>query len=157
MRQIEALLTSGSQPAGAPPREERPAVRAGRDVEVIGADRTVLVRVSVPGLDPPVTLLEAWCSRRARSPLRVHVAGELCAYSAPALVDGLERLSGDDLVIDLWSVAFVDSTGISSLLALRRRWEASGHALVLANPSAAVCRIVTILRFDDILYGSVRE
>ena len=86
---------------------------------------------------------------------RLEVAGELCAYSAPLLAQFLEdEVSGSDVVLDTSSVTFVDSTGISTCLALGERWRGRGRSMVLADPSEVVCRVVRILCLEEVLFGS---
>ena len=48
------------------------------------------------------------------------------------------------LCLDLSSVSFLDSTGISALVAIRNAAQASTHTLLLRNPSKPVARLLDL-------------
>jgi len=93
-----------------------------------------------------------------RAPLRLRLVGELCAYSAPLVADALRGWAvDDDVVLDLWRTTFIDAAGVSVCLDLGRRWRARGRTLHIANPSAPVCRVVSLLGLEDELFTSPRQ
>ena len=88
----------------------------------------------------------------APGPRRLHVAGELCSYTAPMLAAHLEDHASDaDLVLDVSAVTFIDSTGIIACVDLVERWRSRGRSLRLVEPSPAVRRVVGILGLDAVL------
>ena len=112
-----------------------------------------VLRVPPAGPSSDDGRFEVHRSAQQRSPLRLFAEGELCAYSVGFLAEYLEAHSDDDVVFDMWSVTFVDSTAMSTLLQLRQRFRERGGTLVLRNPSAAVCRLVSILGLAEVLFG----
>jgi anti-anti-sigma factor len=75
--------------------------------------------------------------------------GELTIYRAGELKDLLlpppAGAAGEDLVLDLSGVSEIDSAGVQLLLVLQRDALATGRALRLAAPSAAVAEALTLL------------
>ena len=126
------------------------AVARERDVDGV---RPPTLCVPAPWIGPDVNLLEVHRLELPRGLVALQVTGELCAYSTPALVLHVERHAGSDVHLDLFAVDFIDVRAISLLLMLRHRWRSRGRTLVLANPSATVCRVVGILGLVDELFG----
>ncbi|MEO5724037.1 MAG: STAS domain-containing protein [Ilumatobacteraceae bacterium] len=60
-----------------------------------------------------------------------------------------EHESERPVVLDLEAVAFVDSSGLRSLLGMRRRASERGTLVVLRNPSAEVLRLLEITGTGD--------
>jgi anti-anti-sigma factor len=86
----------------------------------------VVLRIASPEL-PDLPLLECLEHRRRQrtsaEPCTVLLRGELCAYTAPFLLDHLERTAaGDPLVLDLRDVSFVDSSGLAVCDEIYQRW-----------------------------------
>jgi anti-anti-sigma factor len=83
----------------------------------------------------------------------VFVRGDLDATGAPALraqlVSTIE-LAPPRVVLDLSGVDFVDSLGLSMLVAAHRRAEELGIEFVLARPSPASRRVFEITRLTDL-------
>jgi anti-sigma B factor antagonist len=83
----------------------------------------------------------------------VHVRGDLDASGAPALraqlVSTIET-APRRVVLDLSRVDFVDSLGLSMLVAAHRRAEEVGIELHLASPSPASRRVLEITRLTDL-------
>lgn len=80
------------------------------------------------------------------------VLGEIDMQTAPALratVDALD-VSGGTLVLDLDGVEFVDSSGLGSLLGIKKQQERGGGRLLLARVSQPVDRIIEITRMDRV-------
>jgi anti-sigma B factor antagonist len=53
------------------------------------------------------------------------------------------------LVLDLWDVSFMDSTGIGALVTLGHDAEEANAALVIRHPSDRVLRILEMTGLDD--------
>ncbi|HUV06011.1 MAG TPA: STAS domain-containing protein [Armatimonadota bacterium] len=88
--------------------------------------------------------------------LLVRAHGEVDLHSAPdfehALQAGVER-GGGALIVDLSDVAYVDSAGLSALVAAHRRLSARGAALyVIAPPERPVARVLGITRLDTLFH-----
>jgi anti-sigma B factor antagonist len=142
----------GAAADGAAPRQgEGPASvpRGGRD----DRDPTTVV-FRVPSPIPGPDLLEVRC-RSDRPTSVIHLAwGELCAYTAPLLAQFLDGERGaGDIVLDTSGVTFIDSTGIGTILDLSERWRQRGRTMQIANPSAVVCRVVTLLGWEEALFS----
>jgi len=83
----------------------------------------------------------------------VRVAGDLDATGAPALrsqlVETMESAT-HRVVLDLSAVDFLDSLGLSMLVAAHRRAHELGIDFVLASPSPASRRVLEITRLTDL-------
>lgn len=84
-------------------------------------------------------------------PSTFRLVGELDLSTAPLLVGALEESlgAGGDVVLDVSDLAFMDSTGIKTLLRLAQGLEGTG-SLVLRSPTPAVRRVVELTRIDRI-------
>lgn len=73
-------------------------------------------------------------------------------------LDGLSVAPGQVLVLDLQGVAFLDSSGLSLLVALHRRVSSDGGELRLVCRPATL-RLLTLTSMDQVLrvYGSMPE
>src|SRR3954452_18601933 len=84
----------------------------------------------------------------------LELSGELDAASAPALrerlAEGATR-GGGPLVIDLTSLIFIDSTGLSVLLNARRRLTRRGRDFGVVCPTGHVRRILEVTKLLDTL------
>jgi anti-sigma B factor antagonist len=81
----------------------------------------------------------------------VAVAGELDAYSAPALQELASSLRADghtNFTLDLSRTTFIDSSGLRSLLALHGELGQGGE-LALQAPSDPVARLLAITGLTD--------
>jgi anti-anti-sigma factor len=100
-----------------------------------------------PQPDPPLRI------RIERSPDRdcVAVQGELDIYTAPSLehaVLEVERATPPLLMIDLTGLSFIDSTGLSVLLAAAERARREGRRLIVVRPPLPALRVFTLTRVD---------
>ncbi len=71
----------------------------------------------------------------------------LDVHSAGLVRDRLQQVLGQGwktIIIDLREVEFMDSTGLGVLIGARRRSQDAGVKLVLARPSRATYRLLTI-------------
>jgi anti-sigma B factor antagonist len=84
----------------------------------------------------------------------IEVAGELDASSGArlrTLVSEVLESSPPTVVLDLSGLTFVDSVGLSVIVAAHNRCEASGVALELHDVSPACRRVLEITRLTDVL------
>jgi anti-anti-sigma factor len=74
----------------------------------------------------------------------LHLVGDLdltAVDSFRSCIEGAVDGNGGAVVVDLGDLAFIDSTGISALLVMRRRLEGQGRELRVANVSAGAARV----------------
>lgn len=84
----------------------------------------------------------------------LELSGELDAASAPALRERLAEVatkSGGPLVIDLTTLEFIDSTGLSVLLNAKRRLTRRGRGFAIVCPPGHVRRILEVTQLFDTL------
>ena len=82
----------------------------------------------------------------------ITLAGELDVAGAPVLREHLAaatRSEGRVVVCDLEHLTYMDSTGISVLIAARKRLDATGRDLVLVGPSERVHKVLEITGVDS--------
>ncbi len=75
------------------------------------------------------------------------VGGELDIFTAPRLEQAIleaERGEPNTLLLDFGEVEFMDSTGLRSLLAARRRAQSEGRELLLRNLRPEVGRVFEV-------------
>ena len=80
------------------------------------------------------------------------VSGELDLAAASSLEEELDRAlsSGSQrIVVDLKSLEFIDSTGLSVLVRAHQRAQESGLELGLVNPGAQVERLLSLTGLTD--------
>lgn len=80
------------------------------------------------------------------------LSGELDIASAPELETCLKELAPDSrrrVVLDLGELNFVDSPGISALLAARKAADDEGRVLVLRRPPAQVQSVFAVIGVSD--------
>jgi anti-sigma B factor antagonist len=83
----------------------------------------------------------------------VAVTGEVDVYSAPALKDKITELieSGDrTLIVDLGSVAFLDSTGLGALVEARTATTEAGGAMPVVCDQERILKLFTITGLDHV-------
>ncbi|SDI26287.1 anti-sigma B factor antagonist [Sinosporangium album] len=81
----------------------------------------------------------------------VAVEGELDLYTAPVLRDEVReaiRQDGPRLVLDLESLSFMDSSGLSVLIEAWRLATGDGGGVCLARPQSPVARILATTGLD---------
>jgi len=81
----------------------------------------------------------------------VYVAGELDLASAPRLQEVLSELSADPVVVDLSECTFLDSAGMSVLLASARALSESGRSLRVASADSRILRVLEITAVDTLI------
>ncbi|MEL6984195.1 MAG: STAS domain-containing protein [Actinomycetota bacterium] len=78
-------------------------------------------------------------------PRTVAVDGQIDSHTATSFNDVLVEIPADQTVhVDLGAVTFIDSSGLRVLVRAEKRQSAGGGALVIANPSAPVRRLLEI-------------
>lgn len=86
--------------------------------------------------------------------VRLDAVGDLDLDSAPKLltevVSQLES-GAQELVVDLAGLAFIDSSGLGTLVGCWRRAQQAGATLVVANPGPDVSMTLEITGLDQIL------
>jgi anti-sigma B factor antagonist len=91
------------------------------------------------------------------------VGGEVDVATAPQLLAKLMELvevkEVGGVVVDLTPVVFMDSTGLSVLLAGHRRARARGHTIRLVCPEGPVLRVLRLTGIDKVVfvYSSLAE
>jgi anti-sigma B factor antagonist len=83
----------------------------------------------------------------------VAVAGEIDVETAPRLRDALVEAvaDGEQVVVELSSVTFMDSTGLAALVVARRVAEARGVRLRLRGVPPPVMSLITATGGHDLL------
>jgi anti-sigma B factor antagonist len=90
----------------------------------------------------------------------VLLSGELDASTAGQLYQQLAELIRDGVVnvaLDLSALEFMDSTGLSAVIAEHKRTSASGGELVIVSPQSQVLRMFEITGLTEILHISSEE
>jgi anti-sigma B factor antagonist len=91
------------------------------------------------------------------------VGGEVDLATSPQLhaklVDLVEVGEAGSVVVDLTPVGFMDSTGLTVLLAAHKRAQAGGHSIRLACPEGPVLRVLRLVGMEKVLtvYSSLAE
>ena len=86
--------------------------------------------------------------------------GDLDVTTSSELRTAIQHASvGAGVVIDLESVAFIDSTALGVLIAGQKRVQRGGHELRIVVTSATILRIIAITGLDDLftLFQSVQH
>jgi anti-anti-sigma factor len=80
------------------------------------------------------------------------ISGELDLAAASSLEEELDRALGSGsrvIVVDLKSLEFIDSTGLSVLVRAHQRAQEAGLELGLVNPGAQVERLLSLTGLAD--------
>ncbi|MGH8936521.1 MAG: STAS domain-containing protein [Acidimicrobiia bacterium] len=83
--------------------------------------------------------------------VRVRLVGELDLGTVEQLRQVLSKAEtrGTELVIDLRSLTFIDSSGLHELVQARQRYEQRGGRLTLVRGSPAVQRILSVSKLHQ--------
>jgi anti-sigma B factor antagonist len=82
----------------------------------------------------------------------VRVSGEIDASTAPTLAATLDRViaaGATAIAVDLGAVDFIDSTGLTTLIAARTQLDGRG-TLTVVSPSDAVRRLLDLTGLDEL-------
>lgn len=91
---------------------------------------------------------------REGSLVRLRAVGDLDLDTAPKLLTEVVAqldTGAKDLVIDLAELAFIDSSGLGTLVGCWRRAQQAGATLMVANPNEDVSITLEITGLDQIL------
>ena len=90
--------------------------------------------------------------REERGTLVVELEGEIDLEQSPKarslLLECVGR--GGPVLVDLSAVAYMDSSGVASLVEALQKARASGQLFALAAPSPAVARVLELARLDKV-------
>jgi anti-anti-sigma factor len=103
-------------------------------------------------LAPAAALPEGWSIDEDDHVCVIRLQGALDLATAPALRATATPLADRDLHLDLRLVDFIDSIGLSVLLAVRRRLSEDEHHLTL-DPSTEVRRVLELAGVDGLFAG----
>ncbi len=84
----------------------------------------------------------------------IQVWGELDIATSPMLADAIQSATtteGARVVVDLSTVQFIDSSGVSALVVSANRARERGGMLVVRNPAPMARRIFAVLGLGDML------
>jgi anti-anti-sigma factor len=137
------IAVVNSAPAGSPRLVRRPPLAGGAE------DRGARSREMV-------------CSiQRRDGAICLAVAGELDLASVASFLGSLKKASdaGDDIVLDLSGLKYIDSSGINALLDAQHRFSRTGQRIVMAAVSPRIQRILEIITLEKVIpvYPTVEE
>lgn len=82
----------------------------------------------------------------------VVLTGEIDTHTSPLLEQRLSSASDNDaVVLDLASVTFISSAGLTAMLTAQTRLAAAGGSLTIENPTPAVERMIALSGLSDLL------
>ncbi len=83
----------------------------------------------------------------------IRVSGEVDLYSSPELRSAINAAmgrSGSVVAVDLSDVAYMDSSGVATLVEGLRNQQAKESRLVLLKPSNSVMKVLQLSRLDAV-------
>jgi anti-sigma B factor antagonist len=81
----------------------------------------------------------------------VHVAGALDLATSPQLQEALEEASARLVVLDLRDLAFMDSSGVHTIVDASVRARQDGRRLILLRPTPEVDRVFALTGTSDVV------
>jgi anti-anti-sigma factor len=101
-----------------------------------------------------------WSADRRGSVLTVSLKGELDLAAADAANDLKQALESDErlVVVDLASLAFIDSTGLRMLIKVKQQTEAKGGRLLLgrlSQPARRLLEVAGLTQWFEYLEGAI--
>jgi len=103
--------------------------------------------MNVPGTDP----LSLTATRTDERTHLVTVVGDVDLATAARLAEYLDQFEDRNVVVDLSSVWFLDSSGIQALLAAHRRIERRGGVLTIRGATPIVQKVLRVTGLDQVL------
>jgi len=94
--------------------------------------------------EEPAATFRATADHRPQAVVIV-AEGELDLVGGPRLIGALPQEGEGPVVLDLGSVAFMDSSGLRALLEARQACLDAGRPFALARPSDAVLRVLELV------------
>ena len=98
--------------------------------------------------------------RDAEGPVVVILSGELDLATAPELRECLQSLGTDrprDVLVDLASLTFIDSTGISVLVMACKRTRSQGGSFSMVSPHPDTYRALQVTGILDFLMAPLPD
>ena len=91
--------------------------------------------------------------RLGDSTIVLRLSGELDLGTAPELRQRLDELSGDGVTLrlDLSTLDFMDSTGVSLLIAATQAAQDGGPSFELVRPRGEAWRVIELTGIEDVL------
>ena len=82
----------------------------------------------------------------------IAVSGEIDLYTSPELRSAILKSlkSKNDLSLDLANVAYMDSSGVATLVEAMQSSAKNGSSFVLVSPSNAVMKVLQLARLDSV-------
>ncbi|MCB1158832.1 MAG: STAS domain-containing protein [Leptospiraceae bacterium] len=84
----------------------------------------------------------------------IDMKGELNLYSTPALKDILDNLLNDDIVymlFDMSGMAYIDSSGLGTLVGVQSRIVKKGGYLRICSPSESVTNVLNLTKLKQMM------
>ncbi len=94
--------------------------------------------------EEPATTFRATADQRDDAVVIV-AEGELDLVGGPRLISAIPEAGEGPVILDLGSVAFMDSSGLRALLEARQACADAGRPFALARPSDAVRRVLELV------------
>ena len=85
--------------------------------------------------------------------LTAQLVGELDIVTAPYFeqqIDALRQDGARSLILDLATLSFIDSSGLTALVATLRRYRAEGGDVTLRSPTRATAKVLEICGLSQI-------
>jgi anti-sigma B factor antagonist len=104
-------------------------------------------------MDSPEPLRLTVAADNGDDDAHLRVGGEVDLATAPQLaaaLDGLVTATAGDLRVDCAELAFIDSSGISVLVATEQRLSADGRKLVLRDASEQFRQVLAVTALDEV-------
>ena len=91
-------------------------------------------------------------TQRSNGEVVILVVGEVDLYSSPELRKAILKTTSkaDIVVVDLGEVAYIDSSGVATLVEGLRSARDRNARFVLARPSKAVKQVLELARLDSV-------
>jgi anti-sigma B factor antagonist len=86
--------------------------------------------------------------------MMVRLHGEVDIATTPMLADRLNQMNGDDIVVDLAGLTFLDASGLGALADAGKRAERRGNRLEIINADSLTQRMFELTALDYLLAGS---
>lgn len=97
-------------------------------------------------------LLQIWQEPAPVGEVRLRLSGDIDVSVGGELAEALSRAIGGGpsrVVLDMESVGFMDSTGLSAMVRAHNSLHAHGGRLLVRNPSPVVARLLGIVGLDE--------
>ena len=106
-------------------------------------------------VDPELKVNVEWVRERSESWPVLKVAGEVDIQTSPILQEHLQAILDQgktSIIVDLGEVTFLDSTGLSVLVAGFKRCQEAGGDMRIVSPQPNVRRVLEITGLTDVFH-----